>query len=80
MDELFLLHLRLTLDTSPALFGVATGRGRIKATKEGRAWLKDYYRYEDLYRSLNQSRFRGSGPADLALNQRFGVALEEEEA
>ena len=82
LDEFFRLHLRLTEDTSTCISGVCQFRqsnGQITVTDEGKDWLKDYYRYERIHRSLNGQRFRGTGPADKALSDKFGYVLDEED-
>ena len=78
MTELFALHERLTQDSQTAISGVELLRGRICVTDAGKAWLADHAHYQRVYRRINGRCFRGSGPADHALNQRFGLVLEEE--
>lgn len=77
MNDLFRLHERLTLDRSQAFNSTAQGwrQVKIEPTQAGRAWLHDYHTYQRLYRKLNGRVYRGTGPADQALNKQFGFVI-----
>ena len=72
------LHRRLTADT--AIPFESEDRKHVVVTRAGRAWLRDYARYEALYREINGPRFTGTGDADRMLNAAFGYLLPDEEA
>ena len=72
-SALLALHRRLTTDTSIPFD--SADRKHIVTTSAGRAWLKDYARYERLYRQINGPRFTGTGDADRMLNDAFGYLL-----
>lgn len=76
LNELFRLHLRLTQDRKPALWGEVMGK--IEVTPAGKLWKRDYQDYLELYRRINGNVFRGSGPADRALTDRFGFIPDDE--
>ena len=72
-SALLALHSRLIADTAPPFD--SEDRKHIVTTPAGRAWLRDYARYEALYRQINGPRYTGTGDADRMLNAAFGYLL-----
>lgn len=78
-ERLLQLHVRLTGDSSNAFETPTANKNKIVPTEEGRAWLRDYHEYAALYKSLNERKFAGTGPADALLEREFGCIYEPEE-
>ena len=76
-SALLALHRRLTADT--AIPFESEDRKHVVVTRAGRAWLRDYARYEALYREINGPRFTGTGDADRMLNAAFGCPLSTDD-